>query len=277
MVDEGLRFVLRKAVRPELLITADTRPAFLCWSPWKKEMKRKWEEITTVFSNLQVIHTFECHFTGLMYFLLETDWYDNDHHHSHHFTPPVIVTFITNLINDRHHSPINRKMKCSSSFTVAPGNIGRPVTISKSMQPTPLKKENKGNASIGSQYVRYLTDWLCSKYALATPAWRKKWDGLEQFRLTYFLVVLLPFSGCHITAGQLCLWCNYIWIALIFLITSAYPVVVIGGGLVMGINRGTAPQEGSTGSVHKVLINKNLYNMYLLLVIFNICGIRWKN
>lgn len=32
MVDEGLRFVLREEVRPELLVTADSRPALLCWS-----------------------------------------------------------------------------------------------------------------------------------------------------------------------------------------------------------------------------------------------------
>lgn len=32
VVNKGLRFVLREEVRPELLITADTRPALLCWS-----------------------------------------------------------------------------------------------------------------------------------------------------------------------------------------------------------------------------------------------------
>lgn len=39
VVDKGLRFVLREEVGPELLVTADTRPALLCWSAWKKERK----------------------------------------------------------------------------------------------------------------------------------------------------------------------------------------------------------------------------------------------
>lgn len=37
--------------------------------------------------------------------------------------------------------PMSLKMRCSSSFTVAPGNIGRPVAISYRIQPTPLGEE----------------------------------------------------------------------------------------------------------------------------------------
>lgn len=45
VIDEGLRFVLREEVRPELLVTADPRPALLCWSAWKTETQKDWKEI----------------------------------------------------------------------------------------------------------------------------------------------------------------------------------------------------------------------------------------
>lgn len=50
------------------------------------------------------------------------------------------------------------KIKCSSSLTVAPGNIGRPVAISYKMQPTPLQEE--GGAANNKESSSIIQLWL---------------------------------------------------------------------------------------------------------------------
>lgn len=56
MVDESLRSVLRKEVRPKLLITADTRPSLFCWSAWKtKKQGNAWSSAVTGHCHLQYI------------------------------------------------------------------------------------------------------------------------------------------------------------------------------------------------------------------------------
>lgn len=57
--------------------------------------------------------------------------------------------------------PMSLKIKWSSSFTVAPGNIGRPVAISYRMQPTPLKEEGNGANNKEPSIIRASSATLC--------------------------------------------------------------------------------------------------------------------
>lgn len=60
--------------------------------------------------------------------------------------------------------PRSLKIRCSSSFTVAPGNMGRPVAISYRIQPTPL--EEKGGDEELTQHFETLCEALFSKHTL---------------------------------------------------------------------------------------------------------------